>query len=219
MRSVFEEHLNDLEQDLNLMAEMVIEAINRSVQALKEKDVQQAKKIKKDDIHINNKRWEIEETCIELIATQQPVASDLRELIALLNIITDLERMGDYAAGISKIVIKLGETPNVKSFIDIPRMAEIATEMIHESMKAYRDRDDQSARKIVERDDEIDELYKQVQRELIAIMLEDPKTITRSTYLLWASHNLERIGDRVTNICERIVYLVTGEMIENITKQ
>jgi phosphate transport system protein len=86
-------------------------------------------------------------------------------------------------------------------------------------MKAYRGRDDQSARKIVERDDEIDELYKQVQRELIAIMLEDPKKITRSTYLLWASHNLERIGDRVTNICERIVYLVTGEMIENITKQ
>ncbi|MEX2600219.1 MAG: phosphate signaling complex protein PhoU [Balneolaceae bacterium] len=216
MRVIFQEHLDDLEQDLFTMSDMVTHAVNLSVKALKERDLDEAQRIRDNDVNINNKRWEIEETCIKLIATQQPVATDLRELIAVLNIITDLERMGDYAEGIARIVQKLGDEDPVKALIDIPRMAELSIEMIQKSLRAYSDRDDRKARLISEQDDTIDELYKQVQRELISIMIEDPKKITRCTYLLWASHNLERIGDRATNICERIIYLVTGEIVENI---
>lgn len=219
MRAAFEKHLKGLEEDMHLMASMVTHAIERSVTALKNRDVEEAKKIKSDDVKINNKRWEIEEKCINLIATQQPVAKDLRELIAVLNIITDLERMGDYAEGIAKIVIKLNGEPPVKPLIDIPRMSEISMDMINKALKAYSERDVESARDITMKDDQVDELYHQIQRELISIMIEKPQTITRCTYLIWAAHNLERIADRVTNICERIIYLVKGEMIENIEKK
>ncbi len=219
MRTAFQENLIQLENELFSMAEMVNVAINRSITSLKKKDVQEAKKIKANDIHINNKRFEIEEQCIQLIATQQPVATQLRELIAVLNIITDLERMGDHAGGIAKIVIKLNGQKPVKPLIDIPRMAEISTDMINRSLKAYADRDVVSAREISDLDDNIDELYHQVVRELISIMIEDPRTITRCTYLMWVAHNLERIADRVTNICERIIFLVTGELVENISKE
>lgn len=219
MRTAFQENLKQLENELYNMAEMVNVAINRSIIALKEKDVEEAKKIKNDDIHINNKRFEIEEQCIQLIATQQPVATQLRELIAVLNIITDLERMGDYAEGIAKIVIKLNGREPVKPLIDIPRMAEISADMINRSLKAYADRDVVSAREISDLDDNVDDLYHQVVRELISIMIEDPRTITRCTYLMWVAHNLERIADRVTNICERIIFLVTGELVENISKE
>ncbi len=218
MRIAFQEHLKTLNRELHTMADMVNHAIDRSVTALKEGDVVEAMKIKKDDIHINNKRFEIEEQCIHLIATQQPVATQLREIIAILNIITDLERMGDYAEGVAKIVMKLNGADTVKPLIDIPRMAEIATDMINLSLKAYAERDVESARKITLMDDRVDELYHQVVRELISIMIEDPRTITHCTYLMWVAHNLERIGDRVTNICERIIFLVTGELVENISK-
>lgn len=216
MRNAFHEYLEELDRDLDEMAQMVIRSVNRSVEALKAKDLEAAERIIEDDIHINDMRWEIEEKSIQMIATQQPVATDLREIIAVLNIITDLERMGDYAAGISKIVLKLGNGPEVKALIDIPRMAEISVELIEKSIEAYKKRDDIVAREVSARDDEIDDLYDQVQRELIAIMLENPGKITRCTYLLWTAHNLERIGDRVTNICERIIFLVTGEMVENV---
>jgi len=218
MRETFKEKLAELEQEIFTMGEMVCIATNRAVKALKEKNVDEAKKIRDDDIYINEKRWTIEEKCINLIATQQPVATDLRELIAILNIITELERMGDYAEGIAKIAIKIGDERHVKPLIDIPRMAEIAIEMINKTLRAYAERDDKSARLICKQDDEVDELYTQVYRELLTIMIEDPKTITGATYLLWASHNLERIADRVTNICERIIFLVTGEMVENVSK-
>jgi phosphate transport system protein len=216
-RSVFEEHFTDLKKDLFRMKNLVCVAVERSIEALEKRNLVQAREVRKNDQEINDLRWKIEEKCIHLIATQQPVATDLRELIAILNIITDLERMGDYASGISKIVIRIGDEEPIKRLIDIPRMAEISVEMIHESLNAYELRDDKAARETSARDDMLDELYKQIQRELISIMIEDPKKITRSTYLLWVSHNLERIGDRVTNICERIVFLVTGEMTENIS--
>ena len=218
MREAFQEHLADLEQDVFTMGEMVCIATNRAIKAMKERDVGEGKRIIHDDIYINQKRWEIEEKSINLIATQQPVATDLREIIAILNIITDLERMGDYAEGIAKIVVKIGDQPPVKPLIDIPRMAEIAVEMINKSLRAYAERDDKTARLICDQDDQVDELYNQVYRELLTIMIEDPRTITRATYLIWASHNLERIADRVTNICERIIFLVTGEMVENVSK-
>ncbi len=218
MRTAFLEHLKELEFELFNMSGMVIQAVNGSVDALKDRDIDAAKQIRKDDIHINNKRFEIEEQCIHLIATQQPVATQLREIIAILNIITDLERMGDHAVGISKIVVKLNGMEPVKPLIDIPRMTEIAAGMISQSLKAFADRDVESAREITLMDDRVDELYHQVVRELVSIMIEDPRTITRCTYLIWVSHNLERIADRVTNICERIIFLVTGELVENISK-
>lgn len=218
MREAFQEYLADLEQDVFTMGEMVCIATNRAIKAMKKRDVEEGKRIIHDDIYINQKRWEIEEKSINLIATQQPVATDLREIIAILNIITDLERMGDYAEGIAKIVVKIGDQPPVKPLIDIPRMAEIAVEMINKSLRAYAERDDKTARLICDQDDQVDELYNQVYRELLTIMIEDPRTITRATYLIWASHNLERIADRVTNICERIIFLVTGEMVENVSK-
>ncbi|MCK4495553.1 MAG: phosphate signaling complex protein PhoU [Candidatus Aminicenantes bacterium] len=214
VREAFQEDMKKLEQQLVAMGEMVTKAVNRSVAALISRNVEQAKQIMRDDLLINRKRWDIEEECINLIATQQPVATDLREIIALLNIITDLERMGDHAEGIAKIVILLGDEPLVRPLIDIPRMAEKTTDMIKRSLEAFVKRDAKIARAICNEDDEVDRLYDQVYGELLAFMIEDPTAITRATYLIWTAHNLERIADRVTNICERIVFLVTGTMEE-----
>ncbi|NIM99832.1 MAG: phosphate signaling complex protein PhoU [candidate division Zixibacteria bacterium] len=213
-RETFEENMKELEQELAGMGEMVIRAVNRAVEALKSRDKDEAARIVSDDLLINKKRWDIEEKCINLIATQQPVATDLREIIVLLNIITDLERIGDHAEGIAKIVIMLGDEPLVKPLVEIPRMAEKTADMIKRSLEAFAERDAKTARTICEQDDEVDKLYDQVYRELLTSMIEDPRTITRATYLMWAAHNLERIADRVTNICERTVFLVTGTMEE-----
>ena len=214
VREAFEESMKELEQELIGLGQMVIRAVNRSVEALKSRNKDQARRIISDDLLINKKRWDIEEKCINLIATQQPVATDLREIIALLNIITDLERMGDHAEGIAKIVIMLGDEPLVKPLVDIPRMAEKTADMIKRSLEVFAKRDAKTARTICDEDDEVDKLYGQVYRELLSFMIEDPKTITRATYLMWTAHNLERIADRVTNICERIIFLVTGTMEE-----
>ena len=218
-RKTFRENVKTLEKDIMCEGEMVSVAIDRSVKALKDLDVEKAKKVVDDDIDINKKRWEIEEKCIHLFATQQPVATDLRELIAVLSINTDLERMGDHAEGIAKIAIMHGDKPLVKPLVDIPRMAEKASDMLTRSLEAFVNRDAEAAKAICDEDDEVDKLYDQVYRELLTFMIEDPKTITRATYLIWAAHNLERIADRVTNICERIVFLVTGTMEEiNVSK-
>jgi len=216
MTTLIQESLTDLQVKLNEMAEMVVDSMNGSIESLVEKDVERAKQIKKEDKNINNIRWDIEEDCIHLIATQQPVASDLRELIALLNIITELERIGDYAAGIAKITMLIDDEKHVKSFIDIPRMKEIAVDMIENSMKAFINRDAISARMIHSQDDDIDDLYHQVYRELISFMIENPTNITQCTYLVWVAHNIERMGDRVTNICERIIYHSTGERADDL---
>jgi len=213
-RKTFRENMKALEKDIMCEGEMVSVAIERSVKALKDLDVEKAKKVVNDDIYINKKRWEIEEKCIHLFATQQPVATDLRELIAVLSINTELERMGDHAEGIAKIAIMHGDKPLVKPLVDIPRMAEKASDMLSRSLGAFVSRNEKTARAICDEDDEVDALYDQVYRELLTFMIEDPKTITRATYLIWAAHNLERIADRVTNICERIVFLVTGRMEE-----
>jgi len=218
-RKTFQENMKELEKELIIESEMVRTAIHRSVKALKDRDVEEAQKVVDDDHDINKKRWEIEEKCIFLLATQQPVATNLRELITVLSINTDLERMGDHAEGIAKIVIMHGDQPLVKPLVDIPRMAEKASDMLKRSLEAFVNRDEKSAKAICNEDDEVDMLYDQVYRELLTFMIEDPKTITRATYLTWAAHNLERIADRVTNICERIVFLVTGRMEEiNVSK-
>jgi len=213
-RESFHKYIKDLEKDVMDMGGMVTTAISRSIESLKSLDADAANRIISDDALINKKRWDIEEKCINLIATQQPVASDLREIIAVLSIVTELERMGDYAEGIGKIVLMHGREPLVKPLIDIPQMAEKTVAMLKKSLDAFLKRDAQAAQTICSEDDEVDLLYEQVYRELLTCMIENPATITRATYLIWAAHNLERIADRVTNICERIVFLVTGTITE-----
>jgi phosphate transport system protein len=211
-RESFHEHIQELEQDVVGMGRMVITAINRSIEALKAQDLAEAGRIVAGDELINRKRWEIEEQCISLLATQWPVATDLREMIAILNIVTELERMGDYAEGIAKITLLHGNEPLVKPLIDIPIMAQKATSMLGRSLEAFVKRDAKTAEAICGEDDEVDRLHDQVYHDLLTGMIKDPKTITRATYLIWTAHNIERIADRVTNICERVVFLVTGKM-------
>ena len=214
MREVYQKKLNEIQDDILFMGSMVEKAILRSMEALKGRNLELAKKIVDDDQKINKKRFDIEEKCIELIATQQPMASDLRIIISVLNIISELERIGDHAEGIAKIALMIGNEPPLKPLIDLPRMAEKTADMLHRSMDAFIHHDIEAAKKIAAEDDEIDNIYDQVFRELLTFMAEDPKTITRATRLIWVGHNLERSADRVTNICERIVFLVTGKMEE-----
>jgi phosphate transport system protein len=214
MRTTFHKQLRAIQDDILVMGSMVQKAVVRSVEALKSRDLDSAHQVIADDQNINHKRFEIEEKCIELIATQQPMASDLRTVVAVLNIIIELERVGDYAAGISRIVIIIGDEPPLKPLIDIPRMAEQTVDMLRRSLEAFINRDAEAARRISAEDDMVDHLYDQVFRELLTFMAEDPRTITRATRLIWVAHNLERCADRVTNICERVVFLVTGKMEE-----
>ena len=213
-RMSFERHLHELQDDVLVLGSMVEKAIYRSMEALKNRDLELAKQVIADDSQINRKRFDIEEKCIELIVTQQPVASDLRIIVAVLNIIIDLERIGDHAEGVAKITIMIGNEPPLKPLIDLPRMAQKTGDMLRRSLDAFVNRDAEAARQISKEDDEVDALYDQVFRELLTFMAEDSKTITRATRLIWVAHNLERSADRVTNICERVVFVVTGKMEE-----
>jgi len=184
------------------------------VDALRRLDCNLAREVIAGDAAINSRRWAVEEQAITLIATQQPIAGDLRVIASVIHITTDLERMGDYAAGIAKITLMHGDGPLVKPLIDIPRMAELSVSMLRRSIDAFIRRDAEAAKAIAAEDDMVDALYDQIYRELLTYMIEDPHTIQRATWLLWVSHNLERIADRVTNICERVVYMVTGKIEE-----
>lgn len=214
IRTAFHRRLREIQDDILVMGSMVSEAMLRSIEALKQRDLELARQIITDDRKVNNKRFEIEEKCVELVATQQPMASDLRIIVAILNIITEIERIGDYAAGISKIVIMIGNEPPLKPLIDIPRMADQSVDMLRRSLDAFISRDAEAAKKIIAEDDLVDNLYDQIFRELLTFMAEDQRTITRATRLIWVAHNLERSADRVTNICERVVFVVTGKMEE-----
>ncbi|MPZ49746.1 MAG: phosphate signaling complex protein PhoU [Dehalococcoidia bacterium] len=218
-RTHMEQQLDEIQGDMLVLAGMVETAISRAIEALRDRDLPLARSVIADDMKINRRRYDTEEKCIELIATQQPLAGDLRVIVAVLHIIVDLERMGDHAEGIAKIAIILADDPPLKPYIDIPRMAEAGAEMLRDSLQAFRDRDVALARAVCDRDDYVDALYDQIYRELLIIMLNDPKTIERATHLTWVAHNLERIADRVTNICERVVYLVEGKIEElNVSK-
>ncbi|MDY6918469.1 MAG: phosphate signaling complex protein PhoU [Chloroflexota bacterium] len=214
IRTDFRHRLKQLQDELLVMGSMVDKAIGRSVDVLKNRDLEGARQVIADDLKINNKRFEIEESGTKLIATQQPMAGDLRTIIAVLAIVTELERIGDHAEGIASITIMIGDEPPLKPLIDIPRMADTAREMLRQSLNAFVARDVEESRRICSKDDEVDNLYDQVYRELLTFMIEDPRTITRATRLMWVAHNLERIADRVTNICERTAFLVTGKMEE-----
>src|SRR3990172_4070015 len=214
IRTAFHKKMSEIKEDILAMGNMVSKAILRSIEALKNRDLTMAKQIIADDQKINQKRFEIEEKCIQLIATQQPMAGDLRVIVAVLNIIVELERIGDYAEGIAKITIMIGDEPPLKPLIDIPRMADKTVDMLARSLNAFIKGDAVSAKEIALEDDFVDELYNQVFRELLVFMMEDPRTVTRATRLIWVAHDLERSADRVTNICERVVFVVTGKMEE-----
>lgn len=214
LRTSFARELEALQTDTLMLGSMVIQALNESVEALRQRDMETARRLIKEDEVINKKRFEIEADCLRLIATQQPMAGNLRLIAAVLEISTELERIGDYAKGIGRIILLIGPEALIKPLVDIPRMCEIATNMLQQALDAFLSQDLEAAKTIPLQDDEVDALYNQVHRDLIAMILEDPSLIDRTNYLLWAAHNLERAADRVTNICERIIFTVTGEFIE-----
>ncbi|HST03841.1 MAG TPA: phosphate signaling complex protein PhoU [Chloroflexia bacterium] len=213
-RENFQEHLREVNDSVLVMGSMVDQAIERAARVLRDQDTRLARRVIEDDALINQIRFDIEDKCLLLIATQAPMATDLRMLAAALNIITDLERMADHAAGIAKIALLTAGEPTLKPLGDIPLMAEVAREMLGGSLRAFVERDPVTAQGVALRDDEVDALYNKVYLDLLGIMMADPRTIDRATHLLWAAHNLERIADRVTNVCERVLFLVTGRMIE-----
>ncbi len=214
LRTTLDQETQAIDDDLMRMHRLVDQAIVRSLDSLKHRDQTLAQQVIDDDEEINRMRFKIEEACLALIATQQPAARDLRSIIAVMHIVVEIERMGDHATGIAKTVIMMGDEPLLKPLIDIPRMAELAREMLRDSLTAYAEHDGASARKVAQRDDEMDALYKAIFDELVEIMSRTPGSASRATYLLWCAHNLERIGDRVTNIAERVVFVNTGDMRE-----
>lgn len=214
-RADFEMNLTLVQEEIIQLSSMVEKAIYKSVDALKKRDVKASQQVIEEDDLIDLKQQSLEERCIELIALESPIAGDLRILISAMMIANELERMGDYAEGIAKISVSMGNLPPLKPLIDIPRMADKAAVMLRDSTQAFITRDVDLAHKVVESDDEVDDLYDQVYRELLTYMLEEAGTIQRATYLLWVSHDLERVADRATNIAERVIYLVTGQMVGN----
>jgi len=213
-RAALDEGLDRLRSDLRRLGSLVDVAIERSVAALARLDDRAATQVINDDRAINDLRYEIEESAVSLIATQQPIASDLRFVVAVLAIVSELERIGDYCVGISRITLLHEGRGLLKPLIDIPRMATMVRTNLRSSLDAFITKNEHLARAIAAEDDEIDRLYDQIYRELLTYMLNDPGTIDRATWLLWAAHNLERMGDRVQNICERTVYEVSGQLVE-----
>ncbi len=214
LRKTFETELQQVKDDVLMLGSMVEQNVLASVDALKKRDADHSHKVIELDRKVNEKRFEIENQVMILIATQQPMAHDLRLLASMLDVASEIERMGDYAKGIAVINIRMGDQPLLKPLVDIPRMAEKGVGMLHRALTAFVNEDVDTARAIPNEDDEVDELYTQIYRELMTYVMQDPKNIERANWLLWAAHNLERLGDRVTNICERTVFIVTGEIRE-----
>ncbi|MBI5233970.1 MAG: phosphate signaling complex protein PhoU [Deltaproteobacteria bacterium] len=218
-REAYHQAIRSLEEEVMHMGKMAGEAVIMSVEALKTRDLEASRRIIENDLNINRLRFDIEERCLLLIATQQPMARDLRTLAAILSVITDIERIADHAEGNAKISIMIGSSCLVKPLLDIPRMAEKAVSMLQRCLRAFIERDAKTALLICDEDDVVDELYNQVYKELLLLMIENSRIIEGATYLIWAAHNLERIADRVTNIAERVVFMVTGKMQEiNVSK-
>jgi phosphate transport system protein len=213
-REVLDQQIETLIGKVTELGELVAEMTLDAVESLKQRDIEAAKEVYARDEVINSRRFEIENECLITIATQQPLARDLRVLAAILDISSELERMGDYAKGIARINVMMGDQPLLKPLIDVPRMADLTTKMLRQALEAFANADEERAWEIPKQDDEVDGLYNQVYRELLTYMISDPKTIDQANYLLWVAHNLERLADRVTNICERIVFVTSGELIE-----
>ena len=218
-RDTLDLKIRQLMDQILVIDSMVEMALIESVEALKKRDLKLAKRIYDSDARLNAKRFELENDCIITIATQQPImAGDLRLMASILEVVGELERMGDYAKGIAHIAMIIGDQPHIKPLIDIPRMLELSVDMLHRAVGAFVNHDAETAWQIPAEDDQVDALYNQVYRELVTIMLVDPTTIDQANYLMWVAHNLERVADRVTNICERTIYVVTGKMIEIVSE-
>jgi phosphate transport system protein len=214
VRTLFSRELEKLQDDVLVLGSMVRQSILEAVDALRTRDLEAARRIIAHDREINARKYKLEQDSLTLIATQQPMARDLRFLAAVLDISTELERIGDYAKGISKINIYLGPGPLLRPLAEIPRMSEKGMDMLQRALDAFINHDIEAARSIPKEDDEIDALYNTVNRELIGMIIKNPDLIDRANYLSWVAHNLERAADRVTNICERVIYTVTGEVVE-----
>src|SRR6266498_5726676 len=214
LRKTFETELQQVKDNVLVLGSMVEQALLDSVESLKKRDLKASEKSLEFDREINKKRFEIENQLMILIATQQPMAHDLRLLASCMEIISELERMGDYAKGIANINLRMGDAPLLKPLIDIPRMAQKDVDMLHRALTAFVNEDIATANNLPVEDDEVDALYNQVYRELMTFVIQDPTTMERANWLLWVAHNLERVADRVTNICERAVFIATGEMSE-----
>ena len=214
LRKTFEAEIQQVKDEIILLGSMVEQNLLDSVDAMKKRDAVASHKVIDLDKAINAKRFALENQVMILIATQQPMAHDLRLLASILEVSAELERMGDYAKGIGVINIRMGSEALLKPLVDIPRMAEIGTSMLHRALAAFINEDIETARALPKEDDLVDDLYIQVYRELMTFIMADPKNIERANWLLWVAHNLERFADRVTNICERTIFIVTGELTE-----
>ena len=210
-RVVFEEKMSSLQDTLNQMGGLVEEAIAKSVVALKEQDTEKAKMVISGDDIIDSTRTKMEEKCMEIIATQQPMAGDLRRVLAFFKIASDLERMGDYASRIAKITIRIGTEPLIKPLVDIPHMALLVQKMVKNSLDAFVREDIPLASSLAREDDDVDKLHAQIFRELLTVMMEKPSTISQASHLLFVSSSLERIADHATNVGEELIFLITGE--------
>lgn len=213
-RIIFSQKLQKLESSLLRMGSLVDEAIDYSIQALINRDSMLARRVIEGDQEINALRYKIEEVCYTLIATQQPLAHDLRRITAAISIATNMERIADHAAGTAVLVRRLNQEGELKPLIGIPRMSEIARLMLRQSLDAYIKENTVLARQLITEDKKINKLNEQILPALLTFMTENPNNIRRATYMLWIAHNLERIGDRCKNICERVVYVVTGELAD-----
>ncbi len=211
-RSDYTQQLQQIQDDLLLLGSMVEKAIVKSVDALKNRDLESSQAVIDEDDLIDNFQVTLEEKCVDVIALQAPMASDLRRLVTVIQVASELERVGDYAEGIAKISVRMGEHPTLKPLIDIPRMAEMGAGMLRDGLGALTTLDVEAAERIAAMDDEVDSLYEQIFRELFSFMVENPANIQGATFLIWIAHLLERIADRSTNIAERVVYLATGKM-------
>jgi phosphate transport system protein len=214
VRQIFQEQIRELLEDLLEMGRMVADSIDHSLQSLVKQDEDLAQQVIEFDDEINALQHDIDEKCLVLIATQQPMAGDLRAILAVSNIAAELERIGDYTEGVARLAVKLAGQPFIKPLIDIPRMASESRRMLLTSLEAFARQDIETARQIGKADDLVDALYDQVFRELLVVMMEDPRTITQATYLLWVAHNLERIADRTTNIAERVIFMDSGRIVD-----
>ncbi|MFA5880895.1 MAG: phosphate signaling complex protein PhoU [Eubacteriales bacterium] len=210
-RHSFDQALEELQQEILRMGSLVEQAIYNSVHSLASKNVPLAEEVIKGDRFIDQMETDIEYMCLKLIATQQPIAGDLRKISTGFKIITDLERMADHAVDIAKVTRRLAGQPLIKPLVDIPRMAALSRQMVKEGLDAYVKGDVDLAKTLNEKDDEVDHLYSQIFRELLTYMMEDPRTITQATYLILVGRYIERIADHATNIGERVIFLVTGE--------
>lgn len=213
-RSVFDHKYAHIRDNILRMGQLLDQAIERAMLALHNQDDQLAQQVVHDDTVINTLRFTVEEECLQLIATQQPAASDLRAIIAAMNFVTDLERMADHATGIAKTVHRLGHDPLLRPVTDLDAMAALARTMLKRALDAFLAHDMATAKALAQEDDKIDQYYRQIFDALLATMRTDPSTVARATYLIWCAHCLERIGDRATNLAERVIFMTTGMMEE-----